>query len=49
MFRYNKGLPITRHNNVHYPLQNVIIDKSWKKSKKGENTKGVKLKIQNKS
>lgn len=31
MFRYNHIHPITRYNNVHYPLQNVIKDKAWKK------------------
>lgn len=31
MFRYSHIPPITRHNNVHYPLQNVIRDKAWKK------------------
>lgn len=33
MFRYSHISPITRHNNVHYPLQNVIRDKAWKKNK----------------
>jgi|SaaInlStandDraft_3_1057020.scaffolds.fasta_scaffold690825_1 hypothetical protein len=34
MFRYSHIPPITRHNNVHYPLQNVIRDKAWKKKDK---------------
>ena len=33
MFRYSHNSPITRHNNVHYPLQDVIRDKSWQKKK----------------
>jgi hypothetical protein len=33
MFRYSHISPITRHNNVHYPLQDVIRDKAWQKKK----------------
>lgn len=39
---YCHNLPITRHNNAHYPLQNVIRDKAWKK--KGETPTQLKEK-----
>lgn len=39
MFRYSHISPITRHNNVHYPLQDVIRDKAWQKKKIKEKEK----------
>lgn len=42
MYRYSHILPITRHNNVHYPLQNVIKNKSWKKKPKTKEPKYIK-------
>jgi len=44
MFRYSHISPITRHNNVHYPLQNVIRDKAWKKNKE-KNERNEKKKV----
>ena len=43
MFRYSHIPPITRHNNVHYPLQNVIRDKAWKKKKEKEKNEKKKV------